>query len=282
MESRERMTGFRSDEFLEACERLAEGAWINTGRSRRYRAARTTEPAYQSRKRLKGGLAVHLQAKGIGCIQRRQRPVQIVEFLAEGGDERHAFKLRWRWRLKPYSCFGRPSVKRKDSACRRFETDHIRCRRFGWFAETTAKNLLGNGNRQGHSAASSSRSSTGASASASRASSRTAAGSGGGSEARLQPVAQRHQFIDLGDDAVLFGEGWKGNENVLRAVPIHLHSPGRSCFFDAGHVSCVRREGENHCSKFTYRDEANELQDRSRSVRLEPGKILLAVDPVLP
>ena len=26
---------------------------------------------------------------------------------------------------------------------------------------------------------------------------------------RLQPVAQRHQFIDLGDDAVLFGEGWE-------------------------------------------------------------------------
>ena len=27
---------------------------------------------------------------------------------------------------------------------------------------------------------------------------------------RLQPVAQRHQLIDLGDDAVLFGEGWEG------------------------------------------------------------------------
>ena len=26
---------------------------------------------------------------------------------------------------------------------------------------------------------------------------------------RLQPVAERHQFIDLGDDAVLFGEGWQ-------------------------------------------------------------------------
>ena len=27
---------------------------------------------------------------------------------------------------------------------------------------------------------------------------------------RLQPVAQGHQFIDLGDDAVLFGERWEG------------------------------------------------------------------------
>ena len=26
----------------------------------------------------------------------------------------------------------------------------------------------------------------------------------------FQPVAERHQFIDFGDDAVLFGEGWEG------------------------------------------------------------------------
>ena len=26
----------------------------------------------------------------------------------------------------------------------------------------------------------------------------------------LQPVAERHQFIDLGNDAVLLGEGWEG------------------------------------------------------------------------
>jgi hypothetical protein len=31
------------------------------------------------------------------------------------------------------------------------------------------------------------------------------AGFVGGSKARFQPVAQRHQFIDLGDDAALFG-----------------------------------------------------------------------------
>ena len=37
-----------------------------------------------------------------------------------------------------------------------------------------------------------------------------AAGGGGGGEACLQPVAERHQRIDLGDDAVLFGEGWEG------------------------------------------------------------------------
>ena len=28
---------------------------------------------------------------------------------------------------------------------------------------------------------------------------------------RLQPVAEGHQFIDFGDDAVLFGKGWEGN-----------------------------------------------------------------------
>ena len=34
--------------------------------------------------------------------------------------------------------------------------------------------------------------------------------------ARLQPVAQRHQFIDLGDDAVLLGERWKTNRDSLK------------------------------------------------------------------
>ncbi len=29
-------------------------------------------------------------------------------------------------------------------------------------------------------------------------------------KAGFQAVAQGHQFIDLGDDAVLFGEGWEG------------------------------------------------------------------------
>ena len=31
----------------------------------------------------------------------------------------------------------------------------------------------------------------------------------GGGELRFQPVAQGHQFVDFGDDAVLFGERWK-------------------------------------------------------------------------
>lgn len=32
---------------------------------------------------------------------------------------------------------------------------------------------------------------------------------------RLQPIAQSHQFIHLGNDAVLLGEGWEGeNESI--------------------------------------------------------------------
>ena len=31
------------------------------------------------------------------------------------------------------------------------------------------------------------------------------------SKARLQPITQRHQFINLGDDAMLFAQGWKGD-----------------------------------------------------------------------
>ena len=35
---------------------------------------------------------------------------------------------------------------------------------------------------------------------------------------RLQPVAQRHQLIDLGDDAVLFGEGWERKSEIAKSV----------------------------------------------------------------
>ena len=38
----------------------------------------------------------------------------------------------------------------------------------------------------------------------------TAPGFLAGGEALFQPIAQRHQFIALGDDAALFGEGWDG------------------------------------------------------------------------
>ena len=30
-------------------------------------------------------------------------------------------------------------------------------------------------------------------------------------ELHLQPVAQGHQFIDFGDDSMLFSQGWEGN-----------------------------------------------------------------------
>ena len=32
-----------------------------------------------------------------------------------------------------------------------------------------------------------------------------------GGEDHVQPVTERHKLIDLGDDAVLFGEWWEGN-----------------------------------------------------------------------
>jgi hypothetical protein len=40
----------------------------------------------------------------------------------------------------------------------------------------------------------------------------------GGGEACLQPVAQRHQIIDLGDDAVLLGERREGNRDQIHTV----------------------------------------------------------------
>jgi hypothetical protein len=35
-------------------------------------------------------------------------------------------------------------------------------------------------------------------------------------ELLLQLVAEGHQFIHLGDDAVLFGEGWEGDGSLFR------------------------------------------------------------------
>jgi len=49
-----------------------------------------------------------------------------------------------------------------------------------------------------------------------------AACSPGGGELRFQLVAHRHQFIHLGDDAVLFGEGRKGK----RTTPQPSHVDG--------------------------------------------------------
>ena len=47
----------------------------------------------------------------------------------------------------------------------------------------------------------------------------TAFGVGGG-ELRFQPVAQGHQFIDFGDDALLFREGWEGDSQETNVVVI--------------------------------------------------------------
>jgi len=81
--------------------------------------------------------------------------------------------------------------------------------------QNAAKNLLA-ARQQGHSAASISRASTGAKRLAKRAS-RSGGGCRRRRKARLQPVAERHQRIDLGDDAELFGEGG-GNSNFNHSV----------------------------------------------------------------
>jgi hypothetical protein len=42
-----------------------------------------------------------------------------------------------------------------------------------------------------------------------------AAGFGlGGGELGFEPVAEGQQLVDLGEDAVLFGEGWRGMRSV--------------------------------------------------------------------
>src|ERR1700738_4027180 len=62
-----------------------------------------------------------------------------------------------------------------------------------------------------------------------------------GGEAGLQPVAQRHQFIDLGDDAALFGKGWERNKNLRQDFEVDVLL--RGCWCKLQKVSlCVSQE----------------------------------------
>jgi hypothetical protein len=45
---------------------------------------------------------------------------------------------------------------------------------------------------------------------------------------RLQPVAQSHQLTGLGDDAVLFGEGWERKDQFSKCLTIHIWPAGSS------------------------------------------------------
>ena len=48
----------------------------------------------------------------------------------------------------------------------------------------------------------------------------TAAFGLGGGELCFQLVAQHHQLIDFGDDALLFSEGWEGDSQETNVVVI--------------------------------------------------------------
>ena len=64
-------------------------------------------------------------------------------------------------------------------------------------------------------------------------------------EAGLQSVAQRHQFIDRGDDAVLLGEGWEGEGNTGNDFALDFLECG------AGRIGvdlarkCLHRQGDD-------------------------------------
>jgi hypothetical protein len=57
-----------------------------------------------------------------------------------------------------------------------------------------------------------------------------AAGGVGGGEAGLQAVEQGHQGVDLGDDAVLFGERWEGDRHSPEIGHIHPLKRNTHCF----------------------------------------------------
>ena len=52
-----------------------------------------------------------------------------------------------------------------------------------------------------------------------------AAAIGFGGKLGFQLVAQRHQFINFGDDAMLFGEGGRGKANEASPLPVKCLMP---------------------------------------------------------
>ena len=43
----------------------------------------------------------------------------------------------------------------------------------------------------------------------------------GSSETNLQPVAERQQFLDFGDDAILLSQGWEGERRAGEVIRRH-------------------------------------------------------------
>lgn len=88
---------------------------------------------------------------------------------------------------------------------------------------------------------------------------------GGGGEARLEPVAQRHQRIDLSDNAVLLGEGWKWNGKRADVVEVQTRLTSPICALDKFRSSTrVRHEAKKQpCGKLriTWPNKADMLAD---------------------
>ncbi len=76
-----------------------------------------------------------------------------------------------------------------------------------------------------------------------------AAGGVGGGEAGLQPVAQRHQGIDLRHDAVLFGEGWDGDRELFNQPDVERRLGKRPRCFSKIRLDLLAAEGNEQVSR---------------------------------
>jgi hypothetical protein len=82
----------------------------------------------------------------------------------------------------------------------------------------------------------------------------TSAGRVSGGQTGLQPIAQCHQLIDLGNDALLFGEGREGKSDFfqIRSANSPVADSCGAYGFDlcSNKVRIARKPQELWCSKF--------------------------------
>ena len=62
----------------------------------------------------------------------------------------------------------------------------------------------------------------------------------------LQPVAERHQFINLGYDTLLLGEGWKGDRQNFPFALADDRERSRSCFAPCKFLKAGGFEGKRN------------------------------------
>jgi hypothetical protein len=96
---------------------------------------------------------------------------------------------------------------------------------------------------------------------------------GGLVNARFQPVAARHQGIDLRDDAVLLGEGGRGTSKVSDPE-LTFNMMDTSFFLSRRNVRASKYQGMPVWQDMIFIFMARNANDASSCFRLPPGRVI--------